>query len=56
MILGRESYGEWLDPETPAGWLTALLKPYPPDEMMVREVNCAVNSPRNDGPDCLGAA
>lgn len=56
MIVPRESYAEWLDPDTPEERLLALLKPYPADEMVVREVSSAVNSTEHDGPDCLGAA
>ena len=55
-IAPRESYAEWLDPETPEDSLLSLLKSYPPEEMTVREVSTAVNAPMNDGPECLGAA
>ena len=55
-ILPHESYAEWLDPRTTEARLVSLLKPYPADEMTVAEVGPAVNSPRNDGPECLGAA
>jgi len=50
------SYGEWLDPETPVERLTALLRSYPAEKMQVTEVGPAVNSPKNDGPECLEAA
>jgi hypothetical protein len=50
------SYGEWLDPQTPEARLIPHLKPYPADEMTVTEVGPAVNSPKNDGPECLEAA
>src|SRR5262245_18530832 len=53
VILPRESYGEWLDPEPPEARLVCLLRPYPADEMRVVEVGPAVNSPKNDGPECL---
>jgi putative SOS response-associated peptidase YedK len=36
--------------------LVSLLRSYPADEMAVAEVGPAVNSPRNDGPECLDAA
>jgi putative SOS response-associated peptidase YedK len=55
VILPRESYTEWLDPETPESRLQSLLKPYPADLIAVREVGPAVNSPKNDGPECLEA-
>jgi putative SOS response-associated peptidase YedK len=51
-----EHYGTWLDPETPEARLIPLLRPYPADAMEVREVGPAVNSPKNDGPECLEAA
>ena len=45
-----------LDPETREARLVSLLKPYPADARTVAEVGPAVNSPRNDGPECLDAA
>jgi putative SOS response-associated peptidase YedK len=56
VIVPRESYAEWLDPETREGRLESLLKSYPADEMQVTEVGPAANSPRNDGMECLEAA
>lgn len=56
VMLSRESYGAWLDPETPEERLVALLQPYPAGEMKVKEANPIVNSPKNDGPECLEAA
>ena len=56
VILGPESYAEWLDPETREARLVSLLTPYPADEMRVAEVGPAVNSPKNDGPECLDPA
>ncbi len=56
VILDRESYAEWLDPETPEERLVALLKPYPADAMQVTAANPVVNSPKNDGPERLEAA
>jgi putative SOS response-associated peptidase YedK len=56
VIVPRESYAEWLNPETPEPWLVCLLRPYPADGMTVTEVGPAVNSPKNDGPECLDAA
>src|SRR5262249_22105303 len=32
-LLPPASYGEWLDPQTPVERLTAILRPYPADEM-----------------------
>jgi putative SOS response-associated peptidase YedK len=56
VILSRESYAEWLDPDTSKSRLRELLAPYPADRMAVREVGPKVNSPRNDGPECIDAA
>ena len=42
--------------EIAAGSLTALLGPYPADEMRVAAASQAVNSPKNDGLECLEAA
>lgn len=56
VILPRESYAEWLDPGTPEKRFLELLRPCPAEEMTAVEVGPAVNSPRNDGPECLEAA
>ena len=56
VILPTECYAEWLDPATPVKRLLVLLKPYPAELMTAREVGSAVNSPRNDGPECLSVA
>jgi putative SOS response-associated peptidase YedK len=56
VILPPEYYAEWLDPDTPQKRLTALLQPYAADAMQATEVGGAVNSPKNDGPECLEAA
>jgi putative SOS response-associated peptidase YedK len=36
--------------------LVCLQRPYPADEMQLTEVGPAVNSPKNDGPECLSPA
>jgi putative SOS response-associated peptidase YedK len=56
VILGRDAYAEWLDPGTPESRLKELLAPYPADRMAARVVGPKVNSPRNDGPECVEAA
>jgi putative SOS response-associated peptidase YedK len=56
VIVPRESYDEWLDPETPEARLVCLLRPYPADQMQAVEVGPSVNSPKNDGPECIEAA
>ena len=40
-------------PATPVAQLLTLLGPAPDDLLSVVEVNPAVNSLKNDGPDCL---
>jgi putative SOS response-associated peptidase YedK len=56
VIVAPKGYGAWLDPETPEVELEALLKPYPADVMRVAAANPVLNSPKNDGPECLEAA
>jgi putative SOS response-associated peptidase YedK len=56
VIVPRESYSEWLDPQTREARLITLLRPYPADEMAVAEVGPAVNSPMHSGPSFFGAA
>ena len=56
VIVAPEHYGTWLDPETPEADLEALLRPYPTDAMRVAAANPVLNSPKNDGPECLEAA
>ena len=57
VILKPEDEGRWLDTEEkePAR-LTALLKPYPSDRMEFYDVSPAVNSPKNDVPQCAEPA
>lgn len=56
VILPPESYDLWLDPEfADKEKLLALLKPYPPKEMVATPVSTFVNSPRNQGPECVEA-
>ena len=56
VIVSRESYAEWLDPDTPERRLKELLVPFPADQMQVKEVGPLVNSPKHDRPECLDAA
>jgi putative SOS response-associated peptidase YedK len=53
VILPREDFAPWLDPDTSAEQLLALLRPYPAGEMVAAAVSTAVNNPRNEGPACL---
>lgn len=54
VILHPEDYDAWLDPkiQDPTAVLP-LLKPYPVEEMEAYPVGPYVNSPKNDGPDCI---
>ena len=56
VLLSPEHYARWLDPGTPLGELEALLKPYPAEAMRMTAANPILNSPKNDGPECLDAA
>ena len=50
-------YGLWLDPAVQdPGELAPLLRPYPADAMRAVPVGPRVNSPHNDGPECLEPA
>jgi putative SOS response-associated peptidase YedK len=53
LILREEDFTAWLDPETGAERLTALLKPYRADEMESFPVSKLVNSPRNETAECV---
>jgi putative SOS response-associated peptidase YedK len=54
VILPRDHYGPWLDPQIEdAGTLQTLLTPYPSAEMCVRPVSRRVNNARNDDSDCI---
>jgi putative SOS response-associated peptidase YedK len=56
VIVPPAAYAEWLDPATPVARLNSLLVPYPAGLMRVTAASPAVNSPNNDGPECLEAA
>lgn len=54
VILPREVEHVWLDQSiVESGFLKSLLVPYPADQMMAYEVSTLVNSPKNNGPECL---
>ena len=54
VILARTSYDQWLDPTfQQAEPLTALLRPYPSEELTAYPVSTLVNNPRHDAPQCL---
>jgi putative SOS response-associated peptidase YedK len=57
LILPREEWGLWLDPEvSDAARLQPLLRPYPAALMTRLAVNAAVGSPRVEGPRCIEPA
>ncbi len=54
VIISRENESVWLDYAiSDKEALEPLLKPYPSEEMRLREVSKAVNSPGHDSPDCI---
>ncbi|HLJ62860.1 MAG TPA: SOS response-associated peptidase [Stellaceae bacterium] len=53
VILAPESWARWLDPESEAAPLTALLVPAPNEGLRYAPVDRRVNSVRNDAPDLL---
>jgi putative SOS response-associated peptidase YedK len=53
VILSPSDYDLWLDPGiTAPARLADLLKPFDPRQMRVYPVSSAVNSVKNDSPDC----
>jgi putative SOS response-associated peptidase YedK len=54
VILKTDDYQSWLDPENqdPKN-LSTLLVPFTAEEMTVFPVSKQINSPRNEGPDCM---
>jgi len=54
VILPPVRFDEWLTPEPLAGQrLEKLLAPHPAEGMEAYRVSTYVNSPRNDGPECI---
>jgi len=53
VMLMPEDYDRWLDPRMGVDELRAMLKPYDPDLMKAYEVSRAVNSVKNDTPECV---
>ena len=54
VIIPKSQYKRWLatEPER-AEDLLELLAPYDPAEMKAYPVSANVNSPKNDGPECI---
>ena len=53
VILATQNRWDWLNVSVSEEALLDMLKPYPSQEMSVRKVSKAVNSPQNDSPDIL---
>ena len=54
VILPRERYAEWLDPnEQDPAKLKALLLPFDAELMTAYPVSRVVNSPAHDSPECI---
>ena len=53
VMLMPDDFDRWLDPAMTVEDLRALLKPYDPNLMKAYEVSRAVNSVKNDTPECI---
>ncbi|NET40117.1 MAG: SOS response-associated peptidase [Cyanothece sp. SIO1E1] len=53
VILNAQSQSVWLNPATPVESLKEITVPYPAEKMAAYPVSTLVNSPRNNGPECL---
>jgi putative SOS response-associated peptidase YedK len=53
VILMPDDYDRWLDAATPVAEAKALLRPFDHDLMRAYEVSRAVNSVKNDTPECI---
>lgn len=53
VILPRQAWEPWLDPDHDAEALLPLLVPAPDDLLIIEEVSTSVNDVRNDGPDLV---
>jgi putative SOS response-associated peptidase YedK len=54
VILPRDVYGPWLDPQLDdSDAVRAILETYPSNEIRFRPVSLRVNNARNDDPDCI---
>ncbi len=53
-ILDAGQHDAWLDANiSDVGQLSELLRPFPPDQMIARQVSTLVNKPANDLPECI---
>jgi putative SOS response-associated peptidase YedK len=53
VILGADGVGRWLDSATGKKEVMELLRPCPEDTLEAYPVATLVNSPRNNGPECV---
>jgi putative SOS response-associated peptidase YedK len=53
VILEPADFDMWLEPGLRPEDSLHLLRPFPPEKMAAYPVSTFVNSPRNDGPDCI---
>lgn len=51
-----DQWNRWIDGEVLADEVQDLLAPFPPQEMNAHPVSTYVNSPRNEGPECIREA
>jgi putative SOS response-associated peptidase YedK len=57
VILREDDDDFWLAPEfEERDKLLSMLRPFPADEMRVRQVSTVVNNARNEEPDCVAPA
>lgn len=56
VIVAREAYAAWLDPERPLDDLQALLQPYPAERMTAYAVSSVVNRPGVEDPRAVQPA
>jgi putative SOS response-associated peptidase YedK len=53
VILNSDNAADWLSSTTPERRLHSLMEPYRNDDLEFYEVSNLVNSPANDGPECI---
>jgi putative SOS response-associated peptidase YedK len=57
IILEPLQYDAWLDPANEVkDKLQAMLRPFPAEQMIVRQVSTFVNNARNEGAECIELA
>jgi putative SOS response-associated peptidase YedK len=56
VIIDPADFDRWLNADTEPAELLPLLRPYPAEAMEAVAVSPLVNSPENDGPECVEPA